>query len=137
MTRVNSQFSPLSEPLLNLWGTMSRFRFEKNKCFVFNYYSFKGGAFVVSMLLSKDQTSDIIRVRMSSLFSLKFFECCNAHYHSDMLFTPRELFTFVVIVTLIILMLSQLILWMVCISFSSISIDVTLLGVTLRRGGCD
>ena len=52
-----------------------------------------------------------------------------------MIFTPRELFTYVVIIALIILMLSELIIRFVCISFAVIAIDVTCLGVTLIRGG--
>ena len=48
--------------------------------------------------------------------------------------TPRDLFTYEVIITLRILMLSQLILQMVYIYFSMIAIAVTHLEVTLRRG---
>ena len=40
-------------------------------------------------------------------------------------FTPRELFTYVVIITLLILILGQIIHWMVRISVSAIVIDVT------------
>ena len=37
---------------------------------------------------------------MASLFSLQFFERCNACCYWSMLFTPRELFTYGVIITL-------------------------------------
>ena len=52
-----------------------------------------------------------------------------------MIFIPRELLTYVVIIKLIILLLIQLILQMDCISFAEIAIAVTRLGVTLRRRG--
>ena len=96
---------------------------------------YKETNFVVSLLLSKYQTKEIVRVTMSSLFSLKFFERFNARYHSNMIFTPRELFTYVVIIMLIIWMLGQLILRVVCISFSDISIGATSLRITLRWCG--
>ena len=71
---------------------------------------------------------------MASLLSWKFFEGCNACYYSKKII-HRELFTYVVIITLIILVISQLILWIVCISFDTISVYFTSLKVTLRRGG--
>ena len=67
------------------------------------------------MLLSKDKTSEIVSVSMASLFSFKFFEHFNSQYQFNIIFTMRELFKYVVIITLIILMISELILQMVCI----------------------
>ena len=99
-----------------------------------NSYSVKVKTLFVSLLLSEDKTSEIVRVPMAYLLSLKFFEHCNDHYHSNIIFTPIELFTYVLIITLIILILSQLIIQMFCISFAVISINVAHLGVTLRRG---
>ena len=52
-----------------------------------------------------------------------------------MFFTPIDIFTYVVIITLIILILSQIILWMVCIPFADIPISVTCLRVNIRRRG--
>ena len=91
--------------------------------------------FFVPLILSKYQEIEIVWVPMDSLLLLKFFKSCNAFYHDSMIFTPRELFTYVVIIKLIILMLSKLILQMVCISFSAIVITVTPLIVAIRRGG--
>ena len=51
------------------------------------------------------------------------------------IFTPREMFTYELIITLIILMLSQLIPQIFCISFAAISIAVIRLGATLRHDG--
>ena len=39
---------------------------------------------------------------MDSLLSLNFFERCNARYYRNIIFTPRELFTYALIIKLII-----------------------------------
>ena len=70
---------------------------------------------IIALLLSKNKKTEIVRVPMASILSWKFFECCNARYYFNIFSSPIELFTHVVIITLIILMISQLILWMVCI----------------------
>ena len=108
---------------LNVLSYFSRFWLDRNDCFVFNYYSVKGTNFFMTLLLSEDKTSEIVQVPMASLFSLKLFERYNARYYCNMLFTPREIFTYVVIITLTIIMLIQLILQIVCISFTVITID--------------
>ena len=92
-----------------------------------------GGA-IISLLLRKYKAGEIVSVPMDFLFSLKFFERCNDRYYCNMLFTPIELFTYIVIITLIILMLIQLIFQMFFISFSAIYIVVSRLGVTRRQG---
>ena len=69
---------------------------------MFNSYSVKGKKFVVPLILRKDEINEIVSFPMASLFSLNSFERCNARYYYNMVFTPRELFTYVVIITLII-----------------------------------
>ena len=100
---------------LHVLSYHSRFIFYTNNCFLFNSYFVKGKNFVVSLILSQGKTSEIVRMPMASLFSLKFFERFNTRYHFNMIFTPIELFTYVVIIALIILFLGQHILRMVWI----------------------
>ena len=74
--------------------------------FVFNSYSIESNIFFFPFLFRQDQTSEIVRAPMVSLLSWKLFEHLMLAI-TFKCFTPRDLFTRILIITLIILMLSS------------------------------